>query len=75
MNPNEIFIGGSIIFFASGLLVYWGSRVLTLLRASETDLNDLLDADLEVGRQVRLQLRGLFSPSQTFLLPWRVSQE
>jgi len=69
MNPNELFIGGSIIFFASGLLLYWGSRVLTLLRASEADLNDLLDADLEMGRQVWLQLHGLFGPSQTFLLP------
>ena len=43
MNPNELFIVASIIFFAVGLLMYWESRVLPLLRASEEELDDLLD--------------------------------
>jgi hypothetical protein len=69
MNPNELFIVASIIFFAVGLLMYWESRVLPLLRASEEELDDLLDGDLDTGRQIWLQVRSLFTPPQTFLLP------
>jgi hypothetical protein len=69
MNPNELFIVASIIFLAVGLLMYWGSRVLPLLRASEEELDNLLDGDLETGRQIWLQVLGLFTPPQTFLLP------
>ena len=69
MNPNELFIVASIIFFTVGLLMYWGSRVLPLLRASEQALDNLLDCDLEAGRQIWLHVRSLFTPPQTFLLP------
>ena len=69
MNPNELFVVASIIFVAVGLFMYWGARVLTLLSASEAELNEVLDNDLEAARQIWLQIRALFAPPQTFLLP------
>jgi hypothetical protein len=69
MNPNELFIVASIVFFAGGLLVYWVSRVIVLLNASKAEANALLDDDLRVGRQIWSHLRSLFAPPQTFLLP------
>jgi len=69
MNQNELFIVASIIFFAVGLLMYWGSRVLPLFCASEEELDNLLDYDLETGRQIWQHVRSLFAPPQAFLLP------
>jgi hypothetical protein len=69
MNPSDLFIVASIVFFAGGLLVYWVSRVFVFLFASEAEANALLDNDLRMGRQIWLYLRSLFTPPQTFLLP------
>jgi hypothetical protein len=69
MNSSDFFTVASIIFFAGGLLVYWVSRVVVLLVASEAEVNDLLNNDLSVGRQIWLYLRSLFIPPQTFILP------
>jgi len=69
MRPNELFIVASVIFFAGGLLVYWGSRSLTLLNASDEEIDTLLDADLGVGRAIWQHIRTLFAPPQTFVLP------
>ena len=69
MDLNELFVVASIIFFAVGLLMYWGARLLTLLCASEAELDEVLDDDLEFARQISLQIRALFAPPQAFLLP------
>jgi len=69
MNPNELFIVASIIFFAVGLFLYWGSRLLILLSASEDEVNEVLDNDLAAARQIWLQICALFAPPQAFLLP------
>ena len=69
MTPNEVLIAGSVVFLAGGLFVYWGSRVLTLVRGSEEELNEMLDRDLDVGRQIWWHVRSPISPPQSFLLP------
>jgi hypothetical protein len=59
----DIFASGFIIFFSAGLMVYWCSRTLVLLRESEEELNEVLEDDLWWGRKVLYMLRMLFFPS------------
>jgi hypothetical protein len=68
-NVTALFVVASIVFCACGLFAYWGSRVVALLNSTEVEIDKLLDADLAMGRMILQQIRGLFAPPQTFLLP------
>jgi hypothetical protein len=59
----DSFASGFIIFFSAGLMVYWCSRTLMLLRESDEELNEVLEDDLWWGRRVLSMLRLLFFPS------------
>jgi hypothetical protein len=51
-----------ILFFSTGLLVYWTSRVLFLMRGPAERVNRLLEADLAWGKRFIDTLRGMFAP-------------
>jgi hypothetical protein len=69
MNPFELFINSCMTFLAAGLFVYWSWRILALLRGLDERLDDLLDADWALGREILKLLRSLFFPTQFFLVP------
>jgi len=58
-----------IIFVCSGLLVYWFSRTLLLLRRSEAETDEILESDLWWGRRLLLGIRTMFE-SSTQLAGW-----
>jgi hypothetical protein len=47
-------VSGTAVFVSSGLFLYFCARALLLLRASEQELNRVLDADLAWSRKMRL---------------------
>jgi hypothetical protein len=51
-----------ILFFCTGLLVYWTSRVFFLMRGPAERVNRLLEADLLWGKRFINTLRGMFGP-------------
>jgi hypothetical protein len=54
-----------VIFISTGLLVYWFSRTLLLLKGSPEQLDETLECDLWWGRRLLLGLRTTFEgPTQ-----------
>ena len=51
-----------ILFFCTGLLVYWTSRVFLLMRGPVEQANRLLEADLWWGKRCINTLRYMFAP-------------
>ena len=51
-----------ILFFCTGLLVYWTSRVFFLMRGPAERVNRLLEADLLWSKRFINTLRGMFAP-------------
>jgi hypothetical protein len=51
-----------IIFVSTGLLVYWFSRTLMLLKGWEEEIDEALESDLWWGRRVVLGLRMMVVP-------------
>jgi hypothetical protein len=57
-----------MLFISALLFVYWASRLPSLLRGSEAELNQEADRDLETAFQLWLAIRSFFFP-RPFLLP------
>jgi hypothetical protein len=51
-----------IIFFSTGLLFYWISRMRILWHGSKDEINAVLWDDLLRGRRFLLVLRSVFMP-------------
>jgi hypothetical protein len=51
-----------VIFVSSGLLIYWFSRTLLLLKGSEEEIHQVLEADVWWGRTLLIGLRTMFRP-------------
>jgi hypothetical protein len=52
------------IFVSTGLLIYWTSRIKTLLHGSDEEIRALLESDLSTGRRFLWELRSLRWPLQ-----------
>ncbi len=57
---NEI-----IMFICSGLLTYWASRMILLMRAPAERFDEVLDSDLWWGRHFVETIREMFVPVMT----------
>jgi hypothetical protein len=54
-----------VIFSCSGLLVYWAFRALLLLKGSEEEIHETLEADVWWVRSLLLAIRTTFGgPTQ-----------
>jgi hypothetical protein len=54
-----------VIFLSMGLLIYWVSRTLLLLKGPPHQIDSTLNSDLWWGRRLLLGLRAIFSsPTQ-----------
>ena len=49
-----------IIFFSTGLLIYWTSRTTVLLHTSEDEISRVLDRDLSRANAFLAGLRAMF---------------
>ena len=54
----------AIIFIASGLLVYWFSRSLLLLRGQAEMIEETLDCDAWWGRRLWRAIQSFIQPPQ-----------
>jgi hypothetical protein len=59
--------GLAVIFFCSGLFVYWIARTALLIFASREAIEESLACDLWWGRRVLDVLRSAMSPPQQLL--------
>lgn len=57
---------GVVIFVSTGLLVYWFSRTLLLLKGSQQEIDETLECDLWWGRRFLLGLRTMFGEPTQF---------
>ena len=66
MSAFTIFVtsifAATFAFICTGLLVYWISRTLLLLKGCEEEIDDTLESDLWRGRRLLLWLRTMFVP-------------
>jgi hypothetical protein len=63
----DLLITESILFCSMGLLFYWVTRALLILRCSEEQINYLLESDLWWGRRFLRTLRMLLDPSSQLM--------
>jgi hypothetical protein len=54
-----------VVFISTGLLIYWLSRSMLMLQATEDQVEEVLERDFWWGYRLWLALRSMFSiPNQ-----------